>query len=82
MNEVLCFGFDYITHEVHPAAWVDVGAGVVGQFLSDHLTGNGRIIPIFGQIPINGSVEYLGIFDSHRTGGPTWVENLLAPRYS
>ena len=37
---------------------------------------------IFGRISINGSVEYLGVPDFQRTGGPDWTANLLAPRYS
>ena len=74
--------FDSITHEYHPTEWVDIGAGVVGQFSSNYLTENGRIIPILSQICINGSVEYLVISDFHRTDGPMWVDNLLATRSS
>ena len=40
------------------------------------------MIPILGQISINGSVEYLGIPDFHSTGGLFWADNLLAPRYT
>ena len=58
---------------------VDVGTGFVGQFLFGYLTENGRRIPILSQISISGSVEYLGIPDFHRTGGPFWAKNLLYP---
>ena len=75
--EVWCFGSDSITPEVHPIAQVDVGAGVVGQLLSDYHTTNGRRISILGQISINGSVEYLGIPDFHITGGTMWVDNIM-----
>ena len=61
---------------------VDVGTGVVGEFSSDHLTESGRRIPILGQISMNESVEYLGVPDFHRTDGPFWASNLLAPRSS
>ena len=70
MHEVWCFGSNSSTREFHPAAQVYVGAGAVGQFLSNYLTENGRIIPILGQIFINGSVEYMRIPDFHRAGGP------------
>ena len=82
MHEVWCFGSNGTTREFHPTAQVDVGAGVVGHFSSDYLTSNGRIIPIIGQVSINGSVEYLGIPDFQRTGGPMWVDNLLDTFYN
>ena len=50
--------------------------------MSNFLTGSGRRVPILCKISINGSVEYLGIPDFHRTGGLFWAGNLLAPRYS
>ena len=37
-------------------------------------------IPILGQISISGGVEYWGIPDFHRTGGPFWAVNILATR--
>ena len=82
MHEIWCFCYDGITPEVHPTGLVDVGDVVVGQLSSNYLTENGRRIPIIGQIPINGVVKYLGIPDFHRTSGPIWVENILAPHSS
>ena len=82
IHEVLAFGDNGVTREVHPTAWVDVGAGVVREFASYYLTESGRRIPIFGRISINGSVEYFGISDFYRTGGPFWIDNLLATHYS
>ena len=35
IHEVWDFGEDGVTHEFHPAALVDVGAGVVGEFAND-----------------------------------------------
>ena len=52
----------------------------MGEFLSYYLTKSGCRVPILSQISINGSVEYLGIPDFHRTGGKFWAANLLAPR--
>ena len=60
-----------MTREFHPKARVDVGTGVVGVFTSGYLTVNGRRIPIFGRISINGSVELLGVPDFHRTNRPS-----------
>ena len=79
IHKVWAFGSDDITHEVHPTAQVDVSAGVVGEFSSNYLTRSGRMIPILRKISIIGSVEYLGITDFHRTSGPFWDANLLAP---
>ena len=82
VHEVWAFSDDGITREVHLTAQVDVGAGVIGQFSSDYLTESGRRIPILGGISINGSVEWLGIPDFKRTGGPIWADNLLVPHSS
>ena len=70
MHKIYCLGYDGITCELHPTAQVYVGAGSVGQLFSDYLAENGRRIFILGQIPINGSVKFLGIFNFHRTSGP------------
>ena len=74
-----CLGFNGITREFHPTSQVYVGTGIVGHFLLDYLDVNGRRIPILGKISINGSVELLGILNFHRTSGPMFTENLLAP---
>ena len=63
--------------EVQPIARLDVSYGVVGEFSSEYLAESGRRIPILGRISINGNVEYLGVPDFHRTGGPFWTANLL-----
>ena len=81
IHEVWDFGSDGITREVHPTEQLDVGAGVVGELLSDDLTESRRRVPILGQISINGSVEYLGIPVFHTTGGTFWGANLLAPYF-
>ena len=80
IHEVWDFGEDDVTREIHPTAQVDVSAGVVGYFATNYLTKSWRRIPIFGRISINGSVEYLGIPDFHRTDGPAWNETIMPPR--
>ena len=82
IHEVWDFSFNAITLEVHLTEQVDFGTGVVGGFTSDYLTESGRRFLILGQISINVSVEYLGIPNFHRIGGPFWASNLLAPRSS
>ena len=67
MHEVWDFGFDRITCEVHIKAQVDVSDGVVGYLFPNYLTESGRRVPILSQIPINGSVKYLGTPDFHKT---------------
>ena len=79
MHEVWALGFNRITREVHLIVQVDVGDGVVGQFSSEYLTENECRITILGKISMNGSVEYFGIPDFHRTDGPTWDDNFLDP---
>ena len=81
-HKIWSLGSNGITCEVHPTAQVDVGAGTMGQLLTDYLAENGGIIPIFGQIYINGSVKIWGIPDFHRTSGPMFIENLRSPHYT
>ena len=71
--EVWDFGSNGVTREVHLTAQVDVGTGNVRYLSSDYLTESGRRIPIIGRISINGSVEWLGVPDFHRTDGPVVV---------
>ena len=79
MHEIRYLGSGGVTREVHPTVLLDVGYGVVEQFLSDYLAENGRRIPILDQIFINGGVELLVIPDFRRTSGPMYTDNILAP---
>ena len=38
IHEVWTFGEDSVTPEIHPTARVDVGAGFVSEFSTNHLT--------------------------------------------
>ena len=82
IHEVWDFGSDGITRELQPNDRVYVGSGVVGELLSYCITESGSRIPLLDIISINGSVEHLGITDFHRTDGPFWAANILAPSYS
>ena len=79
MHKIGSLGSDGVTREFHPTAQVDVGVGTVGQFFTDYLAENSRIIPILGQISINRSVQVLGLPDFNRTSGPMFIENLQVP---
>ena len=61
INKMWCLGSDGVTSKIHPKAQVEVAAGTVGQFTTNYISGNGRIIPIVGQLSINESVELLDI---------------------
>ena len=80
IHEVWAFGEDGVTREFYLTVQVDVGAGVVGEFATYYLTESWHRIPIFGRISINGSVEWLGAPEFHRTDGPAWTANILATR--
>ena len=82
IHEVWTFGEDGVTREVHPTAQVDFGAGIVRDFTTNYLTGIWRRFPMFVKIYINGSVEWLGIPDFHRTDGLAWTAIILDPRPS
>ena len=73
IHEVWTLGSKGFMYKVHLTAKVDVNAGVVGEFSSVYLTESGRTIPL------NGSVEHLGIPDFHGIGRPFWADNPLAP---
>ena len=79
IHKVWSFGYDGITSEFHPTVIVDVRAGIVGQISPNYLTENRTRVLVYTQISINGSVEYLGIPNFHRTGRPFWGNNILDP---
>ena len=51
----------------------------MGQLTTNYLAGNGRRIPIIGQLYINRSVQFWGIPDFVRIGVLSFIENLQAP---
>ena len=69
INEVLTFGKDDITREVHPTARADVSAGFVGEFSTNFLTPNWHRIPMFRVNSINISVQRLGVPAPLKTDG-------------
>ena len=56
IHESWCFVSDGVTREVHTTAQIYIGAETVGQFKTNYLAKNGRIIPVVIQISINGIV--------------------------
>ena len=51
----------------------------MGQLTTNYLAGNGRRIPIIGQLYINRSVQFWGIPDFVRISVLSFIENLQAP---
>ena len=72
-------GEDGVTPEVHPPAQVDVGAGIVSDFVTHYLTENRRRVPMFVKKYINGSFEFLGAPAPLRTNETPWIDNVLVP---
>ena len=79
MHEIWSIGSDGVTCEVHTTVQLDVGSATVGQFLADYLSENAHRIPFLAQISINGSVNFLGIPNFHRTSEPMFIDNIQAP---
>ena len=79
IHKMWCLGSDSITQKIHPTARVEVGSGTVGQFMTNYLDENGRIIPTICQISINGSVKLLSIPDFFINSGLSLIDHLQAP---
>ena len=79
IHEVWTFGDDGVTHEVHPTARIDVSTGFFGELATNYLTPSWRRFPMFGRIPINGSVKILGVPDFLWNDRMPWNLNLLDP---
>ena len=78
IHKVWTFGEDGITREVHSTAQVDVGAGFVGEFVTNYLAPSWRKIHMFGVNYVNGSVLWLGVPATLSTNGFPWTDNILA----
>ena len=79
IHKFWCLGSDGVNHEDHPTLQRYVGAGTVGQFMTNYLAENGRIIPVISQLSINRSVEILGIPADAWGYGLPFIDNIQAP---
>ena len=79
IHGVWSLGLDGISHKVNPKVWVEVPAVTVGDFVTEYLAENGRIIHIIGQISINDSVQFLGVSDQAWGLEFPFLCNLQAP---
>ena len=50
IHKLWCFSLDKVTCKIHTTAQVEAGAGTVGEFTTNHLAENGRIVLIIGQL--------------------------------
>ena len=78
IHELWCLGLDNTSRKVHPTAQVQVITGTVGNFVTDYLAENGRIIQIIGKLSANNSVQYLGVPDQCGGIGLPFISNLQA----
>ena len=79
IHEIWTFREYGVTHEVFLTAQVYVGAGFVSEFSTNDLTTSWRRVPMFGTNSINGSFDWLGIYDFLWNDGLPWALNILAP---
>ena len=58
-----CQGIDKICGEVHPYARIELPDGTVWGFVTDYISENGRRNQIIGGLFINGSVQFIGMYE-------------------
>ena len=63
IDEFWCLGLDRISRKLHSTAQVEVTHGTVGEFVTNHLAENGRIIQITRKLSVNDSVQFWGMPD-------------------
>ena len=66
-----------ISSKVHITVHVEVTAGNVGEFITDYLAENGRIIEITRQISVNNSLQFWVLLYQSRESGLPFIYNLL-----
>ena len=79
IHELWIFAEDGITREVHPFVRIDVGNLSGDCICTAYATEIGRIVSIYGQKSINGSVEWLGVPAPSCSTGVTLTENTFVP---
>ena len=72
-----CLCLDGIYWGFHPTARVEVLSGIAGEFVTKYLAENGRRILIIGQLSVNDSVQFLGLYDQAWGSGLPFIANLL-----
>ena len=77
INKLWYLGLDRICCEVNPAVRVEILAGTVGEFVTDYLAENGGWIAIIGELSVNGSAQFLGLYDQAWGSGLRYIANLL-----
>ena len=79
LHKMWCLGLDNFTCKIQLTVQVEVGAGTVGEFTTNHFAENGHIIRIIGQLYINGSVQFLGITNFFWNSGLLFILKNQAP---
>ena len=63
---------------MHSYACIDTLAVTVGEFVTDYISENGRQNQIIGELPMNGSVQLIGLSEIWGSGFP-FIPNPRAP---
>ena len=61
IHELWCLVLNNIIQKEYPTAHLEVISVTVGDFVTNYLTGNGRIIHIIWQISVNDRVHFWGV---------------------
>ena len=77
INKLWFLGFDRIFPEVHPTAHIEIPAGILGEFVTDYISENGRWIAIIVQLFVNDSVQFLVLSEQAWGSGFPYIANLL-----
>ena len=81
IHELWCHGTDGICYKVHPYARIETSSGTVGEFVTELFGENGRPNQSIGELPINGSVQYIGLTEICGSRLP-FITNPRAPDIS
>ena len=77
INKLWCLGLNGVFCKVHTFVRVEIPSGTVGEFVTDYLAENGRLVEIIGEISVNGNVQFLGLSDQVWVSGLPYISNLL-----
>ena len=77
IDEFWCLGLYRISRKLHSTAQLEVIHGTVGEFVTNHLAENGRIIQITRQLSVNNSVQFWGVPDQGWGSSFLFIYNLL-----
>ena len=75
IHKLWCWDIDGICREVHPKERVEILSGTVGEFVTEYIRENGLHNHIIRELPINGIVQFIGLYQIWGSGLP-YIVNL------